>query len=126
MNPDAEIEAAKKSINLVEYVRRDVDLKKVGGNLFRGRCPFADHEDVHPSFTIYAKDNRWHCFGCDRKGDLISYVQQRDGVSFREALATLWPDRFPLQATTGRPLSEEEAWERLRARGNWGGDGATL
>jgi hypothetical protein len=48
-------------------------------------CPF--HDDHHPSMGI--KNNRFHCFACGAKGDVIEFVMKRDGLSFREAITTL-------------------------------------
>ena len=59
------------------------------GHLLRARCPFPDHEDPNPSFTIYPHDNSWYCFGCKRGGDAIALVRQLYGMSFREAVEYL-------------------------------------
>jgi len=49
------------------------------------KCPF--HDDRHPSMGI--KNNRFHCFACGAKGDVIDFVMRRDGLTFREAIACL-------------------------------------
>lgn len=43
-------------------------------NEWAGCCPF--HADRSPSFTIYADDRRWHCFGCGKSGDVIDFVRE--------------------------------------------------
>lgn len=54
-----------------------------------GLCPF--HEDRHAgSFYVNRKTGAFHCFSCKTKGgDIVSFVQRRDGLSFREALRKL-------------------------------------
>jgi hypothetical protein len=65
----------------------------VGGKQIRaGRdficlCPF--HEERTPSFHIYTKDNHYKCFGCGVGGDAISYVMQKEKLSFPEAIRRL-------------------------------------
>lgn len=49
------------------------------------RCPF--HDEKTASMKIYAKD--FHCFGCGKHGDIFTFVQNMDGVSFKEAYAAL-------------------------------------
>jgi len=50
------------------------------------RCPL--HQDATPSFVIYP-DGHWHCYGCDRGGDVIDLYAELYGVSVREAIAAL-------------------------------------
>ncbi|MEW6214913.1 MAG: CHC2 zinc finger domain-containing protein [Nitrospirota bacterium] len=50
-----------------------------------GLCPF--HDDHNPSMGI--KNNYYHCFGCGAKGDVISFVMKRDGLSFKDAVKML-------------------------------------
>ncbi|MBE0427884.1 MAG: hypothetical protein IBX72_14720 [Nitrospirae bacterium] len=45
-------------------------------------CPF--HNDKQPSLSI--KHNRFYCFGCHAKGDVIEFLMRRDGLSFKEAV----------------------------------------
>jgi len=59
-----------------------IKLKKTGHN-FKASCPF--HKEKTPSFTIYPIENRWHCFGCQADGDIFSFVQKIEGISFLEA-----------------------------------------
>lgn len=50
-------------------------------------CPF--HTEKSPSFTIYLKDNSYYCFGCNKGGDVINFLQSLHKISFKEALAYL-------------------------------------
>ncbi|HYL41144.1 MAG TPA: DNA primase, partial [Candidatus Binatus sp.] len=60
---------------------------KKAGTTFKGLCPF--HGEKTPSFTVTPSRESWKCFGCGLGGDVFSFVMQRDGVSFPDALRTL-------------------------------------
>lgn len=53
-------------------------------NKLMGRCPF--HEEKTGSFFIYVDSNTYHCFGCGRGGDVISFIQNSNGLSFLESV----------------------------------------
>jgi DNA primase len=67
-------------------VGETVQLKKAG-TTFKGLCPF--HGEKTPSFTVTPSRDSWKCFGCGLGGDVFSFVMQRDGLAFPEALRTL-------------------------------------
>ena len=53
-------------------------------------CPFPDHHDADPSFCIGPDPTLWHCFGCQRGGDLFTFCQEiHGGISFAAALTLL-------------------------------------
>lgn len=76
----------KSKLNIVDVVGETVALKKAG-TTFKGLCPF--HGEKTPSFVVTPGRDSWHCFGCGLGGDVFSFVMQRDGVLFAEALKTL-------------------------------------
>lgn len=63
-----------------------VKLVRAGREL-KGCCPF--HPDRTPSFTIYADDRRFQCFGCGAEGDVLDFVQRAYGVKLKEAIDML-------------------------------------
>jgi DNA primase len=67
-------------------VGETVQLRKAG-TTYKGLCPF--HGEKTPSFTVTPSRESWKCFGCGLGGDVFSFVMQRDGVPFPEALRTL-------------------------------------
>ncbi len=76
----------KSRLNVVDVVGETVSLKKAG-TTFKGLCPF--HGEKTPSFVVTPARESWHCFGCGLGGDVFSFVMQRDGVPFPEALKQL-------------------------------------
>jgi len=49
-------------------------------------CPLPNHEDNSPSFGVNISNNKYNCFGCNAKGDLINLVQEVEGLNFVEAI----------------------------------------
>lgn len=76
----------KDRITIEELIGADVDLIQAGKNL-KGLCPF--HNEKSPSFNVSPDRGSYYCFGCGAKGDIFTYVQETQGVEFREALVQL-------------------------------------
>jgi DNA primase len=76
----------KQKLDLVELVGESVQLRKSGAS-FKGLCPF--HGEKTPSFIVTPARETWKCFGCGRGGDLFTFVMERDGIDFPEALRRL-------------------------------------
>jgi DNA primase len=76
----------KSKLNIVDVVGETVQLKKAG-TTFKGLCPF--HGEKTPSFTVTPGRDSWKCFGCGLGGDVFSFVMQRDGLTFPDALKLL-------------------------------------
>lgn len=72
--------------NIVELIGRTVSLKKAGKS-YIGLCPF--HSEKSPSFHVDSVKQFYHCFGCKKSGDAISFVMERDRIGFRDALKLL-------------------------------------
>jgi DNA primase len=81
-----------------------VDLRRAG-NALVGRCPF--HKDTRrPNLYVYCHSGRWICYRCDKRGDAISFVQEIEDVSFKDAVARLsgQPDGRPARQRRYQPL----------------------
>jgi DNA primase len=57
------------------------------GRTFSGLCPF--HNERHPSLHIYPHNNSFYCYGCNKGGNVINFVRELQGLSFREAVEYL-------------------------------------
>ena len=77
------------------------------GHGFMGCCPF--HDDSTASLSVGGKSpDRFHCFGCGASGDVIDYVQRREGVGFRDAVARLQNTERVTRTALGRRPSQAE------------------
>jgi len=83
-----EVEEIKNKLDIVEVIREYIPVKAVGAN-FQALCPF--HHEKTPSFIISPDKQIWHCFGCDRGGDVFAFVMEKEGLSFGETLRLLAP-----------------------------------
>lgn len=71
---------------IVDVIGRSLTLKRSGNNYF-ACCPF--HKEKTPSFSINAKEQYFHCFGCGESGNVINYVMKYNGLDFVEATKSL-------------------------------------
>lgn len=79
----------KREAQIEKVVGEYVQLRPVG-KTFVGRCPF--HEDRNPSLTVYPETGTFRCYGCGKRGDVISFVEEAERMTFKEALDAL--DRY--------------------------------
>ncbi|HEU4395059.1 MAG TPA: DNA primase, partial [Planctomycetota bacterium] len=83
---DERKEAVRRATDLVALVERTLPLRR-SGRSFSACCPF--HSERTPSFHVWPESQRWKCFSCSRSGDAFSFVMEREGVEFPEALRML-------------------------------------
>lgn len=83
---DSKINQILESSNIVDIIGEYVDLKRAGSS-FKGLCPF--HNEKTPSFTVDEKKQLFHCFGCGAGGDVVSFIMQKEGLSYPESLKFL-------------------------------------
>lgn len=86
--PDDFVEKVRDSSNLVEVISQYTQLKATGSNLM-GLCPFPDHNEKSPSFSVSQSKQLYHCFGCKKSGNIFSFLQTYNGMNFPEAIEYL-------------------------------------
>ena len=82
-----DIAAVKDRSSIEDVVREHVTLRPAGPGSLKGLCPF--HDEKTPSFNIRPAVGAWHCFGCSEGGDVISFVQKVEHLTFSEAVERL-------------------------------------
>ncbi|GAB2448041.1 DNA primase [Conyzicola lurida] len=83
----SDIDEVRSRTNLADVVGDYVTLKSAGVGSMKGLCPF--HEERSPSFHVRPGVGFYHCFGCGEGGDVYSFLQKMDHVSFSEAVELL-------------------------------------
>jgi DNA primase len=105
--PQSFIQELLSRADVVDIVGRHVQLKKGGAN-FMGLCPF--HGEKSPSFSVSPSKQFYHCFGCGKNGNAISFLMEHAGMSFIEAVQDL-AQQYGLQV----PQDDVSPQERARA-----------
>src|SRR5829696_6333127 len=85
---DRSVEEVREAANIVEVASEFTALRRQGTR-FVGLCPYPDHAEKTPSFTVHAERNFYHCFGCDKGGDAIKLVMDLKAYSFVDAVSYL-------------------------------------
>jgi len=80
------VEQIKNRLSAVDVISSYLKLEKAGIN-FKSKCPF--HNEKTPSFFVSPDRNSYYCFGCGRKGDILNFVQEFEGVDFFGSLKIL-------------------------------------
>ncbi len=81
------VDDVKARTDIVDLIQSRVPLQKAGRN-FKANCPF--HNEKTPSFIVFPERGTWHCFGaCGTGGDVFSFIQRADNLTFSEALSRL-------------------------------------
>jgi DNA primase len=79
-----DIDEVRSRTNLADIVGEYVTLKNAGVGSMKGLCPF--HEERSPSFHVRPQVGFYHCFGCGEGGDVFTFLQKMDHVTFSEAV----------------------------------------
>jgi DNA primase len=98
------VEQIKEKLDIAAVVGSYIKLERAGGN-FRAKCPF--HNEKTPSFMVSPDRGTYHCFGCNKGGDIFSFVEEIEGTDFPGALRVL-ADRAGVVLTRENPAERNE------------------
>ncbi len=106
------IERVRDAVDIAEVLAPYTELRRAGQRL-QGLCPF--HDERTPSFSVNPQEKLYYCFGCGEKGDVFTFLQEKEGLPFAEAVETL-ADRFGVEVERERedPRLEEARKRRVR------------
>ena len=106
-NPGDLAFTVKQQADIVRVVGEYVPLKQRGMNHW-GLCPF--HQEKTPSFSVHSGRQWFHCFGCGKSGDVFTFVQQVENITFPEALRLI-AQKLDIKLPKMEYSSEHEAQE---------------
>lgn len=106
------IERVAEANNIVDLISQHTQLRPTGGGLM-GRCPFPDHKEKTPSFSVSEAKQVYHCFGCHKSGNIFSFLRDFQGLSFPEAVEFL-ADRAGISLP--KPSVENDELDRQAQR----------
>jgi DNA primase len=109
------IEEVRDTANIVEVASEFTALKRQGTN-YTGLCPYPDHQEKTPSFSVSPEKNFYHCFGCKKGGDAIKLVMELKSLSFVESVSHLAERSGVELKFEGRSPEEERAQKERTAR----------
>jgi DNA primase len=83
MIPDDQVDEVRARADIVDVIGEFVSLKK-SGREFKANCPF--HDERTPSFYVVPDKGFYKCFGCGKSGDVFSFLMEKQGMDFVEAV----------------------------------------
>jgi DNA primase len=103
-------ERVKEAADIVEIVSAYTDLQQRGQDYW-GNCPF--HDERTPSFKVNPREKLYYCFGCEASGDVFRFVEEKEGLTFPEAVESLG-ERYGVEVK--REDEDPRAEERRRRK----------
>lgn len=103
-------EQIKDRLNVVDVLGEYLKLEKAGTN-YKALCPF--HNEKTPSFMVNPEQNFWYCFGCQKGGDIFTFVQEMEGLEFRDALERL-ADKAGVEIPKFQAYNKEEKSQKQK------------
>lgn len=105
----SDIDEVRARTNIADIVGEHVTLKSAGVGSLKGLCPF--HDERSPSFHVRPQAGFYHCFGCGEGGDVFTFLQKVEHVTFQEAVERL-------AARIGYELHYEDGGAKATDHGN--------
>jgi hypothetical protein len=114
-----DLDALKSNPGVLRVYAQYVSLKKAGDK-YVGKCPFPEHRDSSPSFTVFS-DMRASCFGCGANMNIFQLVMKMDGCDFKTAVKkvkaevgeTSWEQAKQKVESTFKPVSEPKTYKTI-------------
>lgn len=107
--PEDFIDDLRHRIDIVDIIREYVPLKKQGQN-YTGLCPF--HAEKTPSFVVSPQKQIYHCFGCGKGGHVFSFLMEKNGMSYPEAIALAAKRAGVAMPQTAEKLSSQDSLKK--------------
>lgn len=107
------LQRLKDSVNILDVIGSYVELTKKGRYYFAS-CPFHGPEKT-PSFSVSPEKGFYYCFGCHASGDVISFLEKMENISFNEAVERL-ADSANIELPVKELSPEEQRRESSRKR----------
>ena len=107
--PQSFIEQVQLASDIVPLIMEDTVLKGKGNRLM-GLCPFPDHVEKTPSFSVSQDRQVYYCFGCMKSGNIFTYLREQRGLGFVEAVELLAGG-----AGLSLPVSEAKRFKPVRS-----------
>lgn len=105
--PHSKVAEIRDRTDIVAVIGEHVQLRRAGVN-YLGLCPF--HQEKSPSFNVSAAKQFFYCFGCQKSGDVIRFLMEREGRSFADVVRDL-----AARAGIDIPEDEEESRPERKA-----------
>lgn len=100
---------AVRAISAAEIIGSRLKIKKQGSKFF-ANCPF--HDEKSDSFTITPSENIWKCFGCQKGGDVIKFIQEYENLDFAKAVELLANEKGIMLRYTDDKMTPEQRKEQ--------------
>jgi DNA primase len=107
---DEDLALVRERSAVEEVIGEYLQLRNAGGGSLKGLCPF--HDEKTPSFNVTPSRGMWYCFSCHEGGDVITFVQKIDNLSFTETIERL-------ASRAGIDLRYEQAGSSRSVVGCW-------
>lgn len=106
--PDEVIKEIKSKIDIVSFISRETELKRIG-NTYKGVCTKCNKH----SLTVYPETKSYYCFSCSKGGDVIAYIKDTKNIGYKDAvsvaLSQIEDDRIKKRKTAGNEKLVERA-----------------
>ena len=99
-----DVDKIKNKIDVADLIGGYIPIKRAGRN-FKAVCPF--HNEKSPSFVISPERQIWHCFGCNKGGDIFTFIEEYERMDFPESLKLL-ADKANIKLTKTAFLTHQD------------------